>query len=82
MRSCGYFQSGNICGKNRGDHGAKYTTGGNQKWQVVDGLIKHESGYCIELDTDKVGIFMQECDKNKLRQLWKWKKREDKKSNL
>jgi polypeptide N-acetylgalactosaminyltransferase len=55
-----------------------HSQGGNQKWQVVDGQIKHESGYCIELGVDKVSVFMQECDKNNVRQLWKWKKREDK----
>jgi hypothetical protein len=53
-------------------HGQK----GNQKWQVVNGLIKHESGFCIEIDTDKTGISMQKCDSNNPRQLWKWKKRE------
>ena len=49
--------------------------GGNQKWRVQNEQIIHESGYCIELGTDKVGIYMQECDVNNPRQLWKWRKR-------
>jgi len=57
-----------------------HSQGGNQKWHVDNGLIKHESGYCIELAEDRVGIFMQECDSNNKRQLWKWKKRETKTS--
>lgn len=55
-----------------------HSQGGNQKWYVVDGLIKHESGFCIELGVDKVSVFMQECNANNPRQVWKWKKREDK----
>lgn len=55
-----------------------HNQGGNQKWTVDNGLIKHESGFCIELGSDKVSVFMQECDSNNQRQLWKWKKRDPK----
>jgi hypothetical protein len=49
---------------------------GNQKWEMNNGLIKHQSGFCLEIDSDKVGIYMQTCDPSNPRQLWKWKKRE------
>ena len=52
---------------------------GNQNWTVDNGLIRHQSGYCIEINSDKIGIFMQRCDLNNPRQIWKWKKREPKK---
>ncbi|RNA38256.1 polypeptide N-acetylgalactosaminyltransferase 9 [Brachionus plicatilis] len=76
-----YDYSGGRAGLGQKDKIFTYTChsqGGNQKWSVEDGLIKHESGYCIELGTDRVSIFMQECDRNNIRQLWKWKKRESK----
>jgi polypeptide N-acetylgalactosaminyltransferase len=58
-----------------------HSQGGNQKWEVIEaGLIKHESGFCIELGADKVGIFMQNCNKDNRHQQWIWKKRENKKS--
>lgn len=50
--------------------------GGNQKWRVENDQIIHDSGFCIEMDRDKAGIFMQNCDINNQRQLWKWKKRD------
>ncbi len=55
-----------------------YSQGGVQKWSVEDqtGLIKHQSGFCIEMGLDKVSIYMSECDRNNNRQVWKWKKRE------
>lgn len=54
-----------------------HSQGGNQKWTVLDnGLIKHESGFCIEMGEDKVSIYMQTCDSENPRQVWKWKKRE------
>jgi polypeptide N-acetylgalactosaminyltransferase len=53
-----------------------HSQGGNQKWSVEDGLIKHQSGFCIEMGQDKVSIYMSECDRNNNRQLWKWKKRD------
>lgn len=57
-----------------------HSQGGNQKWTVLDnGLIKHESGFCIEMGEDKVSIYMQTCDSENPRQVWKWKKREQKK---
>ena len=52
-----------------------HSQGGNQKWRVQNDQIVHESGYCLELGTDKVGIYMQECDVNNPRQRWKWRKR-------
>ena len=58
-----------------------HSQGGNQKWTVEDGLIRHQSGYCIEIDSDKVGIYMQKCDPSNPRQVWKWKKRDKLKQN-
>lgn len=53
-----------------------HSQGGNQKWTVLaTGQIKHESGFCIELSDDKVGVYMQVCDASNSRQIWKWKKR-------
>lgn len=58
-----------------------HNQGGNQRWYVTDDYqIKHESGYCIEMSDDNVSIFMQNCDKNNQRQIWKWKKRDNMKA--
>ncbi len=53
-----------------------HSQGGNQHWQVNDlGQIVHDSGLCIEMDASRVKIYMQECDANNERQIWKWQKR-------
>jgi len=57
-----------------------HSQGGNQKWYVDNGLLKHESGFCVEISEDKVSIYMQECNVNNARQIWKWKKRDAKKA--
>ena len=53
-----------------------HNQGGNQKWTIDNGLIRHKSGYCIEISSDKAGIYMEKCDPSNPRQIWKWKKRE------
>lgn len=60
---------------------ACHSQGGNQKWIYENGLIKHESGFCIEIGDDKVSMYMAECNPANSRQVWKWRKR-DKKSPL
>ncbi len=51
--------------------------GGNQKWTMEeDGLLKHASGYCIEISVDGKGLFASKCDSTNQRQIWKWKKRQ------
>jgi len=54
-----------------------HSQGGNQRWEVTDeGLIRHDSGLCIEMDSDKVKIYMETCDPSNPRQVWQWKKRD------
>ena len=53
---------------------ACHNQGGNQKWTFENGLIKHDSSFCMELSKDKVGIFMQECNPSNTYQVWKWRK--------
>ena len=55
-----------------------HNKGAYQKWTYENGLIKHDSGFCMELSQDKVSIFMQECNPSNTHQLWKWKKRDTK----
>lgn len=52
--------------------------GGNQNWLMEEnGLIKHSSGFCIEILQDKSSIVMQRCDASNQRQIWQWKKRDE-----
>ena len=52
---------------------------GNQNWWMEDdGLIHHDSGFCLEMLDDKKNLVMAECDKNNSRQKWIWKKYEKK----
>jgi hypothetical protein len=52
--------------------------GVNQKWEMTnEGQLKHESGFCAELSANGIDVCMSKCDKENLRQLWKWKKREN-----
>ena len=47
---------------------------GNQNWWMDnDGLIHHNSGYCLELN-NQADIVMEECKKYNQRQMWLWKK--------
>jgi polypeptide N-acetylgalactosaminyltransferase len=55
-----------------------HNQGGNQKWSYDNGMIKHESGFCLEVGEDKVAMYMQECDPANNRQVWKWRKRDKK----
>ena len=55
-----------------------HNQGGNQKWTFENDLIKHHSGFCMELSQDKKSIFMQECDPSNTHQVWKWRRRDKK----
>jgi hypothetical protein len=46
---------------------------GNQKWYFEDGLIRHNSDYCIEVDPVNRKLFMNECDVQNDHQKWEWK---------
>jgi polypeptide N-acetylgalactosaminyltransferase len=60
---------------------ACHNQGGNQKWYYENGMIRHESGFCMELGVDKVSMFMSECNTSNQRQIWKWRRREKKLEN-
>lgn len=49
---------------------------GNQEWNYEDSLLKHNSGFCIELGNNLKDLFMNHCDSNNKFQVWNWKKRE------
>jgi polypeptide N-acetylgalactosaminyltransferase len=49
---------------------------GNQKWYFENGLLRHDSGNCIEIDPADKKLFMNECDIRNGHQIWKWKKYE------
>ena len=52
---------------------------GNQNWWMEDdGLIHHDTGYCIEILDDKTSLVMGVCDKHNAHQKWIWKKFEKK----
>ena len=54
-----------------------HSQGGNQKWHVTEkGQIKHDSGLCMEMDENKIKIFMQKCDSHNKRQIFRWQKRQ------
>ncbi len=40
----------------------------------VNGLIRHNTGFCIEMLEDKTSIIMADCNQNNERQKWFWKK--------
>jgi hypothetical protein len=45
----------------------------NQMWIFTEnGLIKHVTGVCIELDKETTKTFMNICDINNTNQLWYW----------
>lgn len=51
---------------------------GNQFWTMDnDDLIKHNSGLCLEILSNKL-LVMNKCDKNNERQRWIWKHNEKK----
>jgi hypothetical protein len=49
---------------------------GNQMWSYEDDMIRHTSGYCIELSpTDDKDIYMGTCESSNKYQKWFWKQR-------
>ncbi|CAF1013872.1 unnamed protein product [Rotaria sp. Silwood1] len=55
---------------------------GNQMWFYEDDMIRHASGYCIELSAiNYKDICMNTCDPLNPFQKWSWKKRLDKTTN-
>ncbi|CAF2836945.1 unnamed protein product [Rotaria sp. Silwood2] len=55
---------------------------GNQMWFYENDMIRHASGYCIELsETNYKDIWMTNCDPSNPFQKWSWKKRLDKSTN-
>jgi hypothetical protein len=50
--------------------------GGNQKWYFENGLIRHNSGACLELAPDDKRVFMDDCDIRNKNQIWQWRKRD------
>ena len=53
-----------------------HSQGGNQFWSVHEGLIKHRTGYCVEMTEDNSGLVMNKCNRHNVRQLWSWTKRD------
>jgi hypothetical protein len=43
------------------------------RFMDVNGLIRHNTGFCIEMLEDKTSIIMTDCNQNNERQKWFWK---------
>jgi hypothetical protein len=52
-------------------------SGGNQIWHYENGLIKHNSGLCLEISRKDYKLFMNECHLRNDRQIWRWKHTND-----
>lgn len=49
---------------------------GNQMWFYQDQMIRHASGYCMELSSNNDhDIYMAMCEPSNPNQKWSWKKR-------
>jgi hypothetical protein len=45
--------------------------GGNQQWFFINGHLKSNGNYCLELDARTFKTFMQICDDSNEMQKWK-----------
>ena len=50
---------------------------GNQLWFYENSMIKHSSGFCVEVSQDEQSVFMSTCNTHNTRQFWSWTKKDN-----